>query len=533
MSAVTTRMSERLEAVRRTELLDSPREEAFDRLTRLAAKLTAAPVTFISLVDESRDFYKSCYGFPEPLATKREMTGTTFCHYAIESPSPLVIEDTKADPVYRKVPTVESLGVRAYLGVPLVTTSGHAIGSFCAIDFKPRKWSSLDIEILQELAASTMREIDLREAMDTVRRERSLLDITLRQMPAGVMISDAEGRVLLHNDQATRITGSSLTDLRTASAGRAFTADGRPYAKEQWPLLRSIRDGEVVRDEIVTMNRADGTRVVLSISSTPVRDGDGKIVAGVVTLHDITELHEIAQENERLFADARRANEEKDAFFAAVSHELRTPMTAIMGWSRVLRMDVDTPDAIEAAEMIESSAALQAQLVDDLLDVTRIATGKVVLTKGRLDIDEVVDEAVRASEPMAAAKGVRLKVSRCEGADIEGDRGRLRQIFGNLLSNAVKFTPQGGLVEVETSQSDGEVTVLVRDTGRGIEPALLPRIFERGLQAHDAELGGLGLGLTIVRHLTGMHGGSVRAESEGAGKGATFVVRLPRASAAS
>ena len=146
-------------------MLDTPPEESFDRLTRLAAKLIGVPATFISLVDQSRDFYKSCFGFGEPLATTRQLEGRTFCHHAIVSSGPLLIDDTMEDPVFREVPTVQSLGVRAYAGIPLVTDEGQAIGSFCAIDFAPRAWSALDVEILTELAASAMREIKLRSAV--------------------------------------------------------------------------------------------------------------------------------------------------------------------------------------------------------------------------------------------------------------------------------------------------------------------------------------------------------------------------------
>ncbi|HXI11920.1 MAG TPA: GAF domain-containing protein [Thermoanaerobaculia bacterium] len=160
---------ERLEAVEATGLLDSPMEESFDRLTRLAAKLIGAPVTFVSVVAAGRDFYKSCFGFPEPLATVRELKGTTFCHYALMSKGPLIIENTLDNPIYRNVPTVESLGVRAYLGVPLIDDSGQALGSFCAIDFKPRHWTPLDVEVMQELSASTLREIELRSALEKLR----------------------------------------------------------------------------------------------------------------------------------------------------------------------------------------------------------------------------------------------------------------------------------------------------------------------------------------------------------------------------
>jgi signal transduction histidine kinase len=177
---------ERLEAVLQTGLLDTPPEESFDRLTRLAAKLIGVPTTFISLVDQSRDFYKSCFGFGEPLSTTRQLEGRTFCHHAIVSSAPLVINDTMADPIFREVPTVQSLGVRAYAGIPLITDAGRAIGSFCAIDFAPRAWSALDIEILTELAASAMREIKLRSAVraaqDAVRSREEVLAVVAHDL---------------------------------------------------------------------------------------------------------------------------------------------------------------------------------------------------------------------------------------------------------------------------------------------------------------------------------------------------------------
>ena len=155
----------RLGAVRGTGLLDTPPTAALDRLTQLAAALIEVPATFISLVDENRDFYLSHCGFGEPLATTRELEGTTFCHYAMVSDGPLVIDDTRADPVYRTVPTVESLGVAAYIGVPMKNASGEVIGSFCAIDFKPRAWTARDIKVMGELAESAMREISLLETI--------------------------------------------------------------------------------------------------------------------------------------------------------------------------------------------------------------------------------------------------------------------------------------------------------------------------------------------------------------------------------
>jgi GAF domain-containing protein len=155
----------RVASVLATDLLDTPPEESFDRMTRLAARLLGVPATFISLVDRDRDFYKSQFGFPEPLSSVRQLEGRTFCHLAIASDGPLVIDDTHLDPVHRAVPTVDTLGVRAYLGVPLVMPDGHAIGSFCAIDFEQRRWREQDVEVMRVLAESTLREIRLRRAL--------------------------------------------------------------------------------------------------------------------------------------------------------------------------------------------------------------------------------------------------------------------------------------------------------------------------------------------------------------------------------
>lgn len=166
----------RIDAVASTDLLDTPPEEGFDRMTRLAARLLGAPATFISLVDRDRDFYKSQFGFPEPLSSVRQLEGRTFCHLAIAADGPLVIDDTLRDAVYRTVPTVRTLGVRAYLGVPMVLPGGHAIGSFCAIDFEPRRWREQDVEIMSVLAESTLREIRLRTAL----REATALALPAR-----------------------------------------------------------------------------------------------------------------------------------------------------------------------------------------------------------------------------------------------------------------------------------------------------------------------------------------------------------------
>ncbi len=196
----------RVASVRETGLLDTPPEESFDRLTRLAAKLTGAPVTFVSLLDSSRDFYKSVFGMGEPRNTPRQLEGRSFCHHAMVFNGPLVLADVTRMPVFRDLPTVKSLGVRAYAGIPLVTGEGQVLGSFCAVDFEPRQWTETDIEVLTELAHSTMREIQLRKAV----RESDALNQRLLEQLQRV---DELNRAL-----AELATTDSLTGLRNRRA---------------------------------------------------------------------------------------------------------------------------------------------------------------------------------------------------------------------------------------------------------------------------------------------------------------------------
>ncbi len=242
----------RVAAVRRTELLDTAPEEVFDRLTRLAARILGVPATFLSLVDADRDFYKSCFGFPEPLASGRELSGTTFCHYAIASREPLVIPDTRADPLYAGVPTVESLGVAAYLGVPLATADGEVIGSFCAISMEPREWSDGDVEVMRELAVSALREIELRQAAAEIERlagmevraaerAREQTQRILESITDAFFALDRAWRFTYLNDEAEHLLartrgellGKSVWDEFPEAVGSPFWEQYRRAAAEQ------------------------------------------------------------------------------------------------------------------------------------------------------------------------------------------------------------------------------------------------------------------------------------------------------------
>ena len=229
-------------------------------------------------------------------------------------------------------------------------------------------------------------------------------------------------------------------------------------------------------------------------------------------------------------AELQRANRAKDEFLATLSHELRTPMTSIMGWSQMLGEDLDPETHATAVDAIRKSSRMQAQLIDDLLDVSRITAGKMHIETKPVKLAPVVTAAIETVHAAAAAKGVRVEEDLDPRVCVTGDAHRLQQVVWNLLSNAVKFTPGGGEVRVTLRQENGEAVITVRDTGQGIDPAFMPHLFERFRQADSSTTRthmGLGLGLAIVRHLVELHGGTIAAESRGPGTGATFRVRMP------
>lgn len=272
----------------------------------------------------------------------------------------------------------------------------------------------------------------------------------------------------------------------------------------------------------------------------PIQNETGEVyrVAGIA--EDITERKQVEQERERLLArekaartQAEMANRMKDEFLSILSHELRTPLNAILGWTQMLRSHRHLDEAVtaRALETIERNARGQATLIEDLLDISRIITGKLRLSVCPVNLVAVIEAAIDTVRPAAEAKSIRLQpILDPQAGPVSGDPDRLQQIVWNLLANAIKFTPKGGRVQVRLERINSHVEVVVSDTGQGINPDFLPYVFDR-FQQEDSSVtrkhGGLGLGLAIVRHLTELHGGNVKVYSPGEGLGATFVVELP------
>jgi PAS domain S-box-containing protein len=302
---------------------------------------------------------------------------------------------------------------------------------------------------------------------------------------------------------------------------------GASLDAEHLQIMREIGFTSAIIAPLVTQGRTLGAITFITAESRRKYGQEDLALA-----ESLAHRAAIAIENARLYRSAQEANRLKDEFLATVSHELRTPLTAIMGWAYLLRAgQIDEGSAATALETIERNARSQSQIIDDLLDVSRIITGKLRLDVREVDPISFIESAIDAVRPAAEAKGVRLqKVIDTGILSIAGDPSRLQQVVWNLLSNALKFTPRGGRVQIRLERVNSHIEIVVTDTGSGIKPEFLPHVFERFRQADQTttrQHGGLGLGLAIVRHLVELHGGTVQAESAGEGQGATFTVRLP------
>jgi PAS domain S-box-containing protein len=323
---------------------------------------------------------------------------------------------------------------------------------------------------------------------------------------------------------------------RIAAERRACVIDDLPTAEVESPALQAQGLTSLLGVPLLVGTRVVGVVHVATAARRRFSDDEMRLMLLAADRIALAVDHARLFEAEReARAEAETANRLKDQFLATLSHELRTPLTSMLGWIRMLRSGrLEGEMAARALESVERSTRAQSQLINDLLDVSRIVSGKLTMDVRAIDADEVVASALEAVRPLAEAKSIQLTHARAARPSIvEGDAGRLQQVIWNLLSNAIKFTPDGGRVRAEVAVTESEVAISIRDTGKGIAPELLPDIFERFRQgAVTRTQGGLGLGLAIVRHLVDLHGGRVGAHSGGVGRGATFVVHLPLAGVA-
>jgi len=378
-------------------------------------------------------------------------------------------------------------------------------------------------------------------ARDITEQKRSgqasaLLAAIVSSSDDAIVSKNLDGIITSWNNGAQRIFGYTAEEAVGQAVLMLIPEDRKEEEKE---ILVRLRRGERV-DHFETIRvRKNGSLFPVSLTISPVKDHNGTIVGASKIARDITEVKRITRELEQLLESERvarsraeTANRLKDEFLATVSHELRTPLNAIVGWTQVLKDTLrQNRDAMEGVEVIERNAHVQAQLIDDLLDLGRITTGKMTLATEWLEVGKVINDAIASVRPAAETKQISVHTLFNEaGASLMGDRKRLQQVMWNLVSNAIKFTPKKGRVTVGITRVNSHVEITVSDNGRGIAPEFIPHVFEQFRQADASttrHYGGLGIGLSLVKQLVELHGGEVRAESPGLDLGATFTISLP------
>ncbi|HKR00241.1 MAG TPA: ATP-binding protein [Pyrinomonadaceae bacterium] len=354
------------------------------------------------------------------------------------------------------------------------------------------------------------------------------MDELLNTAPCGFLSFADDGVIWMVNATLLDSLGYDQNELLGRHVESILPVASRIfYQTHFFPLLKLHGKAEEI---YLSLRAKDGAEVPVLVNAVR-RTREGTVVNDCVMMQmrQRNQYEDEILQAKKLAEEATRA---KDEFLAVVSHELRTPLTAILGWARMIKTgELDERTAARALDTIERNAESQNQLIEDLLDFSRIISGKIRLDVGQVELDSLAEAAIDVVRPAADAKGIRLQaVLDPRAGPVSGDPERLQQVLWNLLSNAIKFTPRGGRVQVRLARVNSSVEITVSDTGQGINAEFLPYVFERFRQADNTttrQHSGLGLGLAITKHIVELHGGTIRAVSPGEGQGASFIVRLP------
>lgn len=379
--------------------------------------------------------------------------------------------------------------------------------------------------------------LERQRILEILRQSEERYRYLAEAIPQLVWTTNPNGECDFFNQNWCEYTGLTLEQSLGSGWLAALHPDDIKNADEVWS--NAVKNSTIYNNEYRFKRASDGSYRWQLARGLPLKDEQGIVVKWFGTCTDIHEQKQILEERAHLLeleqvarAKAETANRIKDEFLAILSHELRTPLNAILGWSKLLQAGrLDQAKTSEALATIERNANLQVQLIEDLLDISRILQGKLTLNITKINLESTVLSALQTMHLAAEAKSIEVStIFEPHVGQVMGDSTRLQQVVWNLLSNAVKFTPKGGKVEVRLEQADGYAQIIVSDTGKGISAEFLPFVFDYFRQADSTStrnFGGLGLGLAIVRNIIEIHGGIVKADSHGEGKGAIFTVSLP------
>ncbi|KFE69886.1 ATP-binding protein [Hyalangium minutum] len=506
--------AQRLKALWDLCVLDTPPEERFDRIVRMAVRLFQVPIALVSLVDKDRQWFKARYGIAE-LSGPRN---TSFCGHAILHSEMLVVPDATLDPRFLDNPNVlDAPHVRFYAGQPLRAPNGRLVGTLCVVDYKTREFSEEDRRALRDLSAWTELELSmkaLQEAQAAVKQLDHFFELSADMLS----ITNLESRLLRCSVSWSRTLGYSTTELRDIRLRELFHPEDLPQVLEA--RQRAIEGRPLPSVECRIRDRAGTWRWLQSNFIFNPAECVFYSVAREIT------------EQKQLESEHRRVEQLKDEFVSTVSHELRTPLTSIRGALGLLKGGIAGPLPAEAEELIwiaQDNSDRLLRLINDILDLEGLETGQLSFKREPLPLGELVTQAVVAQRGYAAQYGVKLVVALDSEARALVDADRFLQVMANLLSNAIKFSPQGETVQVRLARLPGGLRVSVEDHGPGIPESFRSRIFHKFAQADGSDTrrkGGTGLGLSITQALVARMEGTLSFVSE-EGEGSTFFVVLP------
>jgi len=521
---------ERLEMLGRLGLLDASTDPAFDRLTRLATMMLKMPVSLVTLVDSSRQFFKSSVGLPEPWATLRETPlKYSFCKHVVATGEPLIIDDATRHPLVQDNPAVERLQLISYAGMPLTISNGMTLGSFCVVDRNPHAWTDEELIMLADLSGAVLTEIELRgQLIERERIEKELranemrLNAVLSSAPVVLYTLDTKGTVTLSRGKALNAVGIE----QDSTVGQSAFERNANNQTTQAAIRRAL-DGEAF-SVVVEANQH-----WYSVNYSPLIDAAGELEGTIGVATDISEVIEIQHALEGSLERISELEQLKSDMIRVAAHDLKNPLSGVLGFAKLLLETPLTDDQKSMTKELLDGARRMFRIINDILSLERIEAMAQAAKYQRIDLRELATRAYIENEAAARRKNqIYLNFLPEESIYINSDESQLLEAASNLINNAIKYTPEGGRVVVQVRTDDqGKAIFEVQDNGYGIvkeQQSNLFKPFFRAKSKETLEIEGTGLGLNLVKNIIERHGGAMHVESE-YGVGSTFGFELNQA----